>query len=83
MPGFDEWYVYTVEPPDGRHRSFVNRWGFSPLDESNEETQVFWTQLAQLRPLHVIGAGTTMFLATQDEEIFLKASGSYQLDGEG
>lgn len=83
MPGFDEWYVYTDEPPGERHRSFVNRWGFSPWDESNEEAQVFWTQLEQLRPLHVIGAGTTMFLATQDETIFRKASSTYQLDSKG
>jgi len=74
-PGFDEWYVYAGEAPDQKHRSFVNRWGFAPLDELNPEIQDFWGQVEKFQPLHVIGAGApTMFLATQDEAIFRKIS---------
>lgn len=70
-PGFDEWYVYAGETPEAHHRSFVNRWGFAPLDELHPETQDFWSQIEKFRPLHVIGAGMpTMFFATQNEELF-------------
>jgi hypothetical protein len=76
MPGFDEWYVYAVEAPCEHHNSFVNQWGFSPLDEMNPETHNFWTQVERFRPLHVLGAGTsTMFLVTRDEALFSKISG--------
>jgi hypothetical protein len=75
-PGFDEWYVYVGEVPEESLRSFVNRWGFAPLNESNEECQDFWGQVEKCQPLHVIGAGTpTMFFATQDEAMFRKISG--------
>ncbi|MES2508843.1 MAG: hypothetical protein V4625_02895 [Pseudomonadota bacterium] len=74
MPGFDEWYVYSGEVPDAHHQTFINRWGFAPLDEVNPETKVFWMQVVQFRPLHVVGAGTTMFFATQDQEFFRKIS---------
>ncbi len=72
-PGFDEWYVYAGEAPEEHHKSFVNQWGFAPLDEWNPETQDFWAQVEKFRPLHVVGAGTpTLFFATQDEAIFRK-----------
>ena len=71
MPGFDEWYVYDLEAPTDHIRSFVNRFGFAPLDEGNSETQDFWAQVERLRPLHVLGAGTpTMFFARRDETIY-------------
>ena len=74
-PGFDEWYVYAGEAPEGHHRSFVNRWGFAPLDESNPEADVFWDQVERFQPLHVVGSGTpTMFFATRDDAIFRKVS---------
>ena len=72
-PGFDEWYVYAGEAPEEHHRSFVNRWGFAPLDETIPEFHDFWGQVEKFQPLHVVGAGTpTMFLATRDEAIFRK-----------
>jgi hypothetical protein len=75
MPGFDEWYVYPGEVPDGHHRSFVNCWGFAPLDDRNSAAQDFWSQVERFRPLHVVGAGTpTIFFATQDEAIFRMVS---------
>ena len=74
-PGFDEWYVYVGDAPEAHHRSFVNRWGFAPLDESNPEVQDFWGQVERFQPLHVVCAGTpTMFFATRDEAIFRKVS---------
>ena len=74
-PGFDEWYVYVGDAPEAHHKSFVNRWGFAPLDESNPEFQDFWGQVERFQPLHVVGAGTpTMFFATRDEAIFRKVS---------
>lgn len=70
-PGFDEWYVYDVEAPSDHHKSFVNRFGFSPLDAESEDTKDFWAQVEHFRPLHVLGAGTpTMFFATQDEAMY-------------
>lgn len=76
-PRFDEWYVYAGVVPNSRHAAFVNAWGFAPLDESNSEAQEFWAQVEQFRPLHVVGTSTpTMFLATQDEEVFRKVSGT-------
>jgi hypothetical protein len=75
-PGFDEWYVYAGEAPGEHHRSFVNRLGFAPLNESNREFQDFWTQVETFQPLHVIGAGSpTMFFVTRDEVIFRKITG--------
>lgn len=74
-PGFDEWYVYAGEAQKAHHRSFVNRWGFAPLDESNAVYQDFGDQVEKLQPLHVVGADTpTMFFVTRDEAIFRKVS---------
>ncbi len=74
-PGFDEWYVYAGNAPDEPHLSFVNRWGFAPLDKLNLEIQDFWAQVERFQPLHIIGAGTpTMFFVTKDESVFQKAS---------
>ena len=67
--------MYAGEAPEAHHRSFVNRWGFAPRDESNRESHDFWAQVEKFQPLHVVGAGTpTMFLATRDEAIFRKVS---------
>jgi hypothetical protein len=74
MPGFDEWYVYSDDVPEDHHNSFVNQWGFAPLDESNPSTLEFWQQVDMLRPLHVVCAGTTMFFVTQDEALYRKIS---------
>ena len=44
-PGFDEWYVYNSEVPSDLHKSFVNRFGFSPLDVESQDTKDFWAQV--------------------------------------
>ncbi|MGI4813041.1 MAG: hypothetical protein ACRYGG_06870 [Janthinobacterium lividum] len=54
---FDEWYVYDRDFDLGVHKAFVNFGGFGPLDEADERTEAFWTQLDQLQPIHVVGAG--------------------------
>jgi hypothetical protein len=72
--GFDEWYVYEGDVPREHHKAFVNGFGFSPLDPGCVEAAEFWEQVAQFRPLHVLGAGTpTMFLVTRDERIYAQA----------
>jgi hypothetical protein len=72
--GFDEWYIYEGEVPCERHKSFVNRFGFSPLKANCDEFDEFWEQVQRFRPLHVLGAGTpTMFLVTRDEQIYARA----------
>lgn len=72
-PGFDEWYVYDLDVPFDHHNSFVNRFGFSPLDTEGGDAEKFWVQVENFRPLHVLGAGTpTMFFATRDEAMFMK-----------
>lgn len=84
MPGFDEWYVFDAEISGGRYRSFVNRYGFAPLNEMDPETHSFWEQVARFRPLHVIGAGTpTMFFVTRDEAIFRRVCLFDGLSGAG
>nr|WP_315487100.1 hypothetical protein [uncultured Undibacterium sp.] len=70
-PGFDEWYVYNSEVPSDQHKSFVNQFGFSPLDVESQDTKDFWAQVVLYQPLHVLGAGTpTMFVVTQDEALY-------------
>lgn len=77
--GFDEWYVYETDVPDTPTQSFVNQFGFAPLNEQSPETQKFWTQVVKCQPLHVIGAGTpTMFFATKDHAIFQKVCAASQ-----
>jgi hypothetical protein len=69
VAGFDEWYVYEGKVPSEEHKSFVNRFGFSPLDPGCAEANEFWEQVKRFRPLHVLGAGTpTIFLVTRDQE---------------
>jgi hypothetical protein len=70
-PGFDEWYVYDDVPTTYPKTNFVNRLGFSPLDKDSEETDMFWSQIEEVQPLHVLGAGTpNMFFATRDKATF-------------
>ncbi|MFZ6770230.1 hypothetical protein ACO0LM_24520 [Undibacterium sp. Di26W] len=70
-PGFDEWYVYDGQARFEYHASFVNRYGFSPLDESCEYANDFWRQVGQYQPLHVLGTGApAMFVVTKDEDVF-------------
>jgi len=74
MPGFDEWYVYDELIKFESHSNFVNRIGFSPLHANDKYTEKFWTQVAKLKPLHVLGSGTAgLFLATRDELLFQAA----------
>lgn len=69
--GFDEWYVYPSDVSNAPTQSFVNHWGFAPLDESNAQIESFWTQVVSCQPLHVIGEGApTMFFATKDQAVF-------------
>ncbi|BBB68328.1 hypothetical protein UNDYM_4075 [Undibacterium sp. YM2] len=69
-PGFDEWYVYEGEAPRAQHAISVNRFGFSVLDEQSEQARVFWSQVENFQPLHVLGAGVgSMFVLSRDEQI--------------
>lgn len=71
--GFDEWYVYPADVPNLPTQSFVNRFGFAPLNEQSAETQEFWNQVVKCQPLHVIGAGApTLFFATKELAILQK-----------
>ncbi|HYD58735.1 MAG TPA: hypothetical protein VEC35_00170 [Noviherbaspirillum sp.] len=73
-PGFDEWYVYEDEPAKCPDCSFVNYYGFSPLDSSSEKMKEFWYQIEMTKPMHVLGAGTpNMFLVTRDQGMFERA----------
>jgi hypothetical protein len=75
MPGFDEWYVYDNSGALGHCRSFVNHFGFAPLDASSGLANAFWAQVEACRPLHVLGAGTpTMFFVTRDEALFKRVT---------
>lgn len=70
-PGFDEWYVFDVVPTIYPRQNFVNRYGFSPLAMDNEETKMFWSQIEEAQPVHVLGAGTpNMFFVTRDHPTF-------------
>ena len=73
--GFDEWYVFSGHLSHIPLRSFVNRWGFAPLNDEDEGFEAFWEQVERCQPLHVIGAGTpSMFLVTKDRMIFERIS---------
>lgn len=70
MPGFDEWYIFDLVPRNFPTRNYVNRFGFSVLDESDATTS-FWEQITKTQPLHALGAGTpNMFFLTRDRETF-------------
>jgi hypothetical protein len=74
MPGFDEWYVHALRPAAYAYQSFVNQYGFSPLDSGEKELNAFWSQIEATKPLHVLGAGTpNMFVVTRNENIYLRA----------
>ncbi len=69
-PGFDEWYVYETEIPSEQHAISVNHFEFSVLDEQTERARVFWSQVENFRPLHVLGAGVgSMFVLSRDEQV--------------
>lgn len=69
-PGFDEWYVYEGELPRAQHAISVNHFEFSVLDEQSEQARVFWSQVENFQPLHVLGAGAgSMFVLSRDEQI--------------
>jgi hypothetical protein len=70
MPGFDEWYVFDSAPQNLPTCNYVNRFGFSVLDESDGTTS-FWEQIAKTQPLHALGAGApNMFFLTRDLKAF-------------
>lgn len=75
MPGFDEWYVYDERPDEYAYKTFVNRFGFSPLVIEDPKVTEFWAQVDATRPLHVLGAGTpVMFVVTRDVDLFDKVN---------
>ena len=74
MPGFDEWYVHRENRSMDNLQSFVNEFGFSCLKKNDESSEAFWLQVEHYKPMHVLGAGTSLFFATQDEALFKKVT---------
>ncbi len=68
---YDEWFIFE-EPPDVLElEASINLQGFSPIDYTwPEMLDRFWRQVCAVRPLHIIGDGSHLFLVTRDERIF-------------
>ncbi|WP_242490012.1 hypothetical protein [Noviherbaspirillum cavernae] len=50
MPGFDEWYIFKEACSPEHYENFVNTYGFSPLDQDNEQADAFWKQVEEHKP---------------------------------
>ena len=65
---FDEWLVFDQPIQVLNFETFVNFYGFSPLDEDPEGFP-FWNQVSRWNPLHVIGENDNLYLVTRSESI--------------
>ena len=69
--GWDEWYVFEEEPEFVELTAYVNYYEFSPASFGwAEALSAFWDQVHQIRPLHIIGDGSYLYLITRDKAVY-------------
>jgi len=67
---YDEWLVFEQAVDVQAFETLVNYGGFSPIDFSWEEKlELYWRQVLQLKPLHIIAENDAVYLVTRDASV--------------
>lgn len=67
---FDEWLIFDAPTVVSNFETMVNYGGFTPLDFDREEKRaLYWSQILNLRPLHVLGENDGVYVVTRDPKI--------------
>ena len=66
---FDEWLVFNHPVQVQKFETFVNYYGFTPIEPLEENAERFWEQVINLNPLHVIGENDLAYLVSRDDDL--------------
>lgn len=66
---FDEWLVFERPIRVEKFETMVNYYGFTPIDFWDEKRERFWQQIADLKPVSVIGENDGLYLVSRDETL--------------
>lgn len=77
-PCFDEWYIFE-RAPDPAKLFFLSSMGSFQLFGEGADAEAFWSQVEELKPLHVLVGAVDLLLVTRDDVVFRRMLESYKV----
>jgi hypothetical protein len=79
---FDEWLVFEEPVEVSAFETMVNFCAFTPIDfDWAEKLERFWTQVKEIRPLHIIGENDRVYFVSRDAELVRRIQEAEQVSG--